>query len=636
MNHLTYTFSPHKQDVAEIVDNIKATPNIKFVSLVAVDLGNNHTDVKIPISHLIDDHEDFLNNGIQTDGSSVTLPCIAEVNNGKVDLIPDTSVKWMVDYNWDYLDPNSGVPIGTLIIPAFIMHEGAYVGSRAILKKASLNFEENLMTLLETHPAALDELGLSSTDQIQKINLTVATELEFWVKTPDSSANIEALSTSQSLKEQYWKRTVGKVRSALEKALLNLENYDFKPEMGHKEVGGIQARLKKANDFSHVMEQLEVDWRFDSPLQSADNEMFARDIITDTFVREGLEVTFRAKPIEGVAGSGEHHHVGASISTVDGKVINLFSPQNPKADFLSAIGYGALMGILNNYEIINPFITSTNDAFKRLKPGFEAPVCIVGSLGHSVAEPSRNRTVLIGLVRDTDKPLATRFELRSPNPMSNSYLVVAGVYQCMLDGIDYAIGKARSKTELLNELTKMPGTEFDYLASDRQYICENDIFDDYNQAERDQLFGKPPINVFENLQQFKALDHKHAILKRGDVFSDAIIASYEETLLSQWATELGSRIIPEGIELVRQSRQIHQNGHGVADIDVVRWEKIQNLRQDLMKDSLARESLFSKIKKAIAEEDYTTVSRLQIEMSDKLEELHALYQIYKYNLFVIE
>ena len=68
--------------------------------------------------------------------------------------------------------------------------------------------------------------------------------------------------------------------------------------------------------------------------------------------------------------------------------------------FLSPVGFGALMGLLKNYDVINPFVSSTNDAFNRQKPGFEAPVCVVTSLGHSARVPSRNRTVLVGLVRE--------------------------------------------------------------------------------------------------------------------------------------------------------------------------------------------------------------------------------------------
>ena len=71
-----------------------------------------------------------------------------------------------------------------------------------------------------------------------------------------------------------------------------------------------------------------------------------------------------------------------------------------KNDYLSIAGYGALMGMLYNYEVINPFVTSSIDGFNRLVPGFEAPICIVTSLGHTYEQPSRNRSVLVGLIRD--------------------------------------------------------------------------------------------------------------------------------------------------------------------------------------------------------------------------------------------
>src|SRR5512137_1245757 len=178
--------------------------------------------------------------------------------------------------------------------------------------------------------------------------------------------------------------------------------------MGHKEVGGLKATVSGEGGFDGIMEQLEVDWRFDEALQSADNELLARIMIKETFRRHGLEVTFLAKPMDGVAGSGEHTHVSIMAVLRDGSRRNLFAPADTGRDFLSPLGWGALMGLLRNYEAVGPFVTSSNDAFNRLKPGFEAPVCIVASVGHDVAQPSRNRTVLAGLVRDARSPLATR------------------------------------------------------------------------------------------------------------------------------------------------------------------------------------------------------------------------------------
>ena len=142
-----------------------------------------------------------------------------------------------------------------------------------------------------------------------------------------------------------------------------------------------------------------------------------------------------AKPFEGVAGSGEHTHLGLAAKLKNGKTVSLFAPDDFNKDFMNPLGYGALMGVLKNYEVINPFVSSTNDAFNRLKPGYEAPVCIVTSLGRAVDEPSRNRTVLVGLIRDSKNPMSTRFELRAPNPKSNTYLVIAASYLAILDGI---------------------------------------------------------------------------------------------------------------------------------------------------------------------------------------------------------
>ena len=60
--------------------------------------------------------------GVQTDGSSVHLPKIAELNNAKVDMIPDKDVNWYVDYNFDNISGKTGLPVGTLRIPSFLVH----------------------------------------------------------------------------------------------------------------------------------------------------------------------------------------------------------------------------------------------------------------------------------------------------------------------------------------------------------------------------------------------------------------------------------------------------------------------------------------------------------------------------------
>jgi glutamine synthetase len=635
LNDLLYYIPAHQHDEASLKQLLSDNPQIKFISLVAVDLGNNSTDEKIPVQLFLKDIEGFLHQGVQTDGSSVYLPKIAAINNAKVDLIPDRTVKWLVDYNVGHRDSETGKPVGTLIIPAFLYHNGLQVCSRSVLKRSAEFFKQSIRQWMTENAYAREILGLNEDETIEEVYMTMATEIEFWVKTPDHRTDTEKLTTSQTLKEQYWKRTVGPVRTALEQTLINLDRFGYESEMGHKEVGGVSSKLAGMSQYTHIMEQLEVDWKYDEALQSADHELFAREIIRETFVRHGLKVTFRAKPIEGVAGNGEHHHVGVAVKLSSGRKLNLFSPKDMKKSYMNAFGWGALMGILKNYEVINPFVTSSNDAFNRLKPGFEAPVCTVACIGHTVEVPARNRTVLVGLIRDMENPFATRFELRSPNPNSNTYLTTAAVYQSMLDGIQFVLESGTEETVLEKELSKKYGEAGLYLEKDREYRSEEDVFDHFSNEERDRLFGLPPRTVWENLKALYSNEDKVQVLRRGNVFPTAVIASYEASILSQWISELTNRIIPTNEDLIRRYVKLH-GIDDLTDLDIVNWEKIRALRSELMKNSLDKQSLFSRIKQAILEGDYDHASELQIEMMVKMTTLKTLYTNYRHNLITLE
>lgn len=632
MKDLIYYIPPEKHDTETLNNILNGHNEIRFVSLMGVDLGGNATDEKIPIELFLEDIENFLTHGAQTDGSSVVLHEIAVLNNARVDIIPDRDTNWFIDYNWDNIDETTSLPVGTLRIPAFLVHDGKAVDSRSILKKAVENFKTNVKELIGRHPEAAKSIGLNSPDEIDSIVLTAATELEFWVKTPDDKADVEKLSTSQELKEQYWKRTQGTVRTALEKTISAMEKYDLEPEMGHKEVGGVRSKIGRNGSSNHVMEQLEIDWKYSTALQAADNELLTREIARDIFRHYELEVTFLAKPIEGVAGSGEHTHVGAQAKLRNGKTKNLFTPEDMSRDYLSTMGYGALMGILKNYEVINPFVAPSNSAFNRLKPGFEAPVCIVCSLGHTVDNPSRNRSVLVGLIRDMHNPYATRFEVRSPNPHSNTYLVMASLYQCMLDGITAALTSEKSERELEIEISKEAGTPGFYLEKDRAYRSEMDVFEHFSPEDRNRIFGMPPATAWENIRNLNLYIDKKDALLNGDVFTNEIINSFKTANISKWETELQSRIIPMNIDIVRECTKIHNNDTA-TDLDDTMWDRINNIRIDLMKDSLEKKCLFTNIREALAHGDFELASSLQQEMTVRMDEIRELYAIYKRNLF---
>ena len=606
--------------------------NIRFVSLVGVDLGGNATDEKIPIELFLEDVDAFLKSAIQTDGSSVELYDIATLNNAKVDLMPDINAKWYVDYNLEHIDEETNLPIGTLKIPAFLIHNNKKVCSRGILQKAEKHFKKSILEIFKEYPHMINNIGIGSVEDIEDIILTSATELEFWVNTPEDKADLEKLAVSQSLKEQYWKRTHGIIRTCLEKSLIKLQELGVCPEMAHKEVGGIQSSISIDGKTNHAMEQLEVSWKFDTPLRAGDNQYIVKEVIEDIFTMNGLEVTFKAKPIYGVAGSGGHTHVGASVKLKNGKMQNLFAPKDMKEDYLSEIGYGALMGLLHNYEVLNPFVTSSNDGFERLVPGFEAPVCIVTSLGHTYEVPSRNRSVLVGLVRDAKNPKTLRFELRSPNPLSNTYLVIAGCYQTMLDGIRQTAKSNLNTKELEKEISKGLGEEGFYLDKNRMYRDENDVFEHYNEEERNVRFGLPPATVFENMKNFEQNEEKLKSLKDGNVFTDSIINSFRTGAIDRWQKELRFRIIHDDMDRLRSYVKLHTKENMDA-LDEVNWNAIAELKMKVMKDTLTNKSLFTKIIDAIESKDYETVSSLQIELSNDMKTLQRLYTDYAKNIF---
>jgi glutamine synthetase len=267
-----------------------------------------------------------------------------------------------------------------------------------------------------------------------------------------------------------------------------------------------------------------------------------------------------------------------------------------------------------------------------LKPGYEAPVCVVTSLGHNPNMPSRNRTVLLGLIRDVNNPMATRFELRGPCPTANTYLIIAAAYMAMLDGIKAALENGKTSAELEKSISKGMGEDDFYLEKDRIYRSEENVYDSYTPAERDIYFGRAPRTVWENLCAFEDQEEKVRVLGVGNVMSDMIIESFKAAMISQWATELHNRIVPNNMEQIRAATKKHVDGE-CADYDVAYWAKIEKLRNSLGKNTLMEPCLLARIINALDSGDYQTASDLQVEMTEKMEELNHLYMMYKRNLF---
>ena len=617
-SNLIYTIPQEKNTAKEITEILEKHKEIKFVSFVGVDLWGNDTDEKIPIKYFIENIDEMLEKGIQTDGSSVNLSNIATLDDARVDLIPDKQATWYIDYNYENIDVETKLPTGTLRIWSFLSHNGKYIDSRYTLKKSIEKFKKYIREKMDSKEI-LEKYNITSINEIENIEVMLGTELEFWVRTPYDAINIESLVISQTLKEQYWKRTIGVVRTALEQTLHVLELYGIKPEMGHKEVGGVSTYVSSGNEAveNHIVEQLEIDWKYDKAIKSADKELFTRTIIKEIFRLHGLEVSFNAKPIVDVAGNGKHCHLSVMAKLKNGKNINILAP-NEKDNYLSNIGWGMIMGILKNYNLINPFISNTNDSLNRLKPGYEAPTHTVGSIGKAPDTEIRNRTVLLGLVKDKYNPLSTRFELRSPNPKTNVYLAVSAILATVIDGVEFATTNNISNLELEKEFCKSFEVEGKYLSKNRIYREEKDIFETYTEEQRDKYFGKSPKTVYENIVN---LDNS-LILE--NLLDKEIINAHIELSVTNWILDLEQRIIPENRKYIKSCVELNN----LNEYDKKLWGKISNIKEILAKDEEKRESILTQITKLCKNKNYEKISELQIEMNEKIKELKELYVRY--------
>ncbi|HPT00859.1 MAG TPA: glutamine synthetase, partial [Candidatus Aminicenantes bacterium] len=271
-----YWVEDHFKKGDRIKEFLLQNPAVRFVSLVGVDFLGNDTDERIPVDVFLKNREEIYTGGIQTDGSSVSLEGIASLNDGKVDFVIDFQGRWIVDANPDLLW--EGQPVSTLRIPIFFRHRGKLVCSRSVMRETQNHLRRTLLPLLVQDKSFLKALKVRETE-IDDLYFTLGTELEFWVRTPAARVSSEDLSLSQTLKESYWKRVKGEVRSGLEEVLLLLGRYGLEPEMGHKEVGGVKARMTKGGALDDVMEQLEIDWHFADPLTTADNDILARSLV---------------------------------------------------------------------------------------------------------------------------------------------------------------------------------------------------------------------------------------------------------------------------------------------------------------------------------------------------------------------
>ena len=169
--------------------------------------------------------------------------------------------------------------------------------------------------------------------------------------------------------------------------------------------------------------QHEIDFRYDNILRTADNIQTFKFVVKTIALMHGLHATFMPKPFFGVNGSGMHTH----MSLFRGEDNAFYDPEGPQQ--LSETCLYFIGGIIKHAKEITLITNPTVNSYKRLVPGYEAPV--------NIAWSAKNRSALIRVPAARGK--GTRIEYRSPDPTCNAYLALAVMLAAGLDGIEKKI-----------------------------------------------------------------------------------------------------------------------------------------------------------------------------------------------------
>ena len=226
--------------------------------------------------------------------------------------------------------------------------------------------------------------------------------------------------------------------------------------------------------------QAEIDLKFDELVTMADNVMKYKYVIKNVAHRNGRTVTFMPKPIFGENGSGMHIHLSFWKDNQP-----LFAGDCYAG--LSEMALYAIGGILKHAPAILAFTNPTTNSYKRLVPGYEAPI--------NLAYSQRNRSAACRIPMYSASPKTKRIEFRCPDPSSNPYLAFSALTMAALDGIENKVD---------------PGDPMD-----------KDIYD--LPPEEAVNLAKTPSSLSAALD---ALEADHEFLLRGDVFTKDVIETW--------------------------------------------------------------------------------------------------------------
>jgi glutamine synthetase len=454
----------------------------KMVDFKFVDMPGTWQHFTVPLHEL---ELDTFVEGKPFDGSSIRG--FQSINESDMLVIPDPETAIM--------DPFTAVP--TLSLVCNIAHpitmrpytrDPRYIAQKAEEYLRSTGIADASYFGPEAEFFIFDSVRYSSSQNIQYAE--VDSEEALW----NSSRNGGSpnLGHRMRVKEGYFPVAPNDTYMDLRTAMvLTLEACGVPVEMQHHEVGGPG--------------QAEIDIRFNTLTKTADNLMMYKYVVKNTARKFGKTVTFMPKPVFGDNGSGMHVHQ----SLWKGEKPLFFDCSSYA--HLSQLARYYIGGLLTHAPALLGIVASTTNSYKRLVPGFEAPVNLVFSKGN------RSAAVRVPL---TDNPKAKRIEFRPPDPTANPYLAFAALLMAGLDGIQREIEPGEhgfgpvdkdlyhlSPAEL-SEIRSVPSTldaALDALEDDHTFLLEGGVFTtdllehyvEFKRSQSDEVRLRPVPIEFE-------------------------------------------------------------------------------------------------------------------------------------------
>jgi len=356
----------------DLIDRVKED-NVKFISLQFSDVTGAVKSVDMPVGRL----QDALTDGVWFDGSSVEGFARIQESDMRLILDPDTYAV----LPWTPVDSRRARIFCDIFTPKGDPFEG---DPRGTLKRVL---------------AKVDERGWM---------FNVGPEPEFFLFKGTNGHGVHPVPHDTG---SYFDFSADDEAAVVRTALMEaLDAMGLEIEVGHHEV---------------ALGQHEIDFRFADALKTADNVLTLKYTVKAIAAQHGLTASFMPKPVFGINGSGMHCHQ----SMFDKKSgANLFFDAKDEVH-LSKTAYSFIAGQLAHARALAAVVAPTVNSYKRLVPGYEAPVYIGWA--------QQNRSALIRIPRYTEgRDKAVRAELRFPDPSSNPYLAFAAILAAGMDGVD--------------------------------------------------------------------------------------------------------------------------------------------------------------------------------------------------------